>query len=206
MRVAGNYVVFDREQGVCYQPKAKGQCSKRDQCNFQHDTHERAKSHQKPLHLLNHQHQEVEVRREKGASEASKKTNRRKKTSQNVLALNYIVTVGICRMSMLSTRIWLQSRQRVLVTALEGGTEQKKTKKEWCQKCSAFSESAMQDAERPESAAISRKGTKILGPIRRVRFTKATQRHANIRESKRSMLKKKTKQTSSLTQSLRHEI
>ena len=41
-----------------------------------------------------------------------------------------------------------------------------------------------QDAEPPESVSILRKGTKVLGPIRRVRFTNATQRHANIRENK----------------------
>ena len=33
-----------------------------------------------------------------------------------------------------------------------------------------------------------RKSTKVLGSIRRVRFTKATQRHANIRENKGSSL------------------
>ena len=41
-----------------------------------------------------------------------------------------------------------------------------------------------QDAEPPQSAAISGKGTKVLGPIRRVRFTNAALRQANIRESK----------------------
>ena len=41
-----------------------------------------------------------------------------------------------------------------------------------------------QDIEPPESAAISRKGTKVLGPIRRVRFTKAALRQANIPENK----------------------
>ena len=41
-----------------------------------------------------------------------------------------------------------------------------------------------QDVEPPASAAISRKGTKVLGPIRRVRFTRATLRQANIRENK----------------------
>ena len=35
-----------------------------------------------------------------------------------------------------------------------------------------------------ESSSFSRKGTRVLGPIRRVRFTKATQRHADIREHK----------------------
>ena len=41
-----------------------------------------------------------------------------------------------------------------------------------------------QDVEPPESAAILRKGTKVLGLIRRVRVTKAALRQANIRESK----------------------
>ena len=41
-----------------------------------------------------------------------------------------------------------------------------------------------QDTEPPESAAISRKGTKVLGPIRRVRFTQAALRQASIRENK----------------------
>ena len=41
-----------------------------------------------------------------------------------------------------------------------------------------------QDTEPPESVPILRNGTKILGPIRRVRLRKATQRHADIRENK----------------------
>ena len=40
-----------------------------------------------------------------------------------------------------------------------------------------------QDTEPPESSMILRKGTKVLGLIRRVRFTRAAQRHANIREN-----------------------
>ena len=42
----------------------------------------------------------------------------------------------------------------------------------------------LQDTEPPESSMILWKGTKVLGPIRRVRFTRAAQRHANIRETK----------------------
>ena len=49
--------------------------------------------HQKPLHPLSHQHQEVEVRRAKGASEARVRLGRAidssAKTSWMVLALNY---------------------------------------------------------------------------------------------------------------------
>ena len=41
-----------------------------------------------------------------------------------------------------------------------------------------------QDTEPPESLLILRKSTKVLGSIRRVRFTKAAFRQANIRERK----------------------
>ena len=39
-----------------------------------------------------------------------------------------------------------------------------------------------QDTEPPDSVSISRKGTKVLGPVRRVRLTRAALRQANIRE------------------------
>ena len=42
----------------------------------------------------------------------------------------------------------------------------------------------LQDVEPPESSAISRKGTKVLWPGRRVRLTRAALRQASIRESK----------------------
>ena len=41
-----------------------------------------------------------------------------------------------------------------------------------------------QDTEPPESLSILRKSPKFLGSIRRVRFTRARVRHANIRENK----------------------
>ena len=41
-----------------------------------------------------------------------------------------------------------------------------------------------QDTEPPESAAVSRKGNRVLEPIRRVRFTRAALRQTNIREKK----------------------
>ena len=47
-----------------------------------------------------------------------------------------------------------------------------------------------QDAEPSDSVTISRKGTKVLGEIRRVRFTRAVLRQANIRESKGPPLNK----------------
>ena len=46
------------------------------------------------------------------------------------------------------------------------------------------------DAEPPESSTILRKGSKILGPIRRVRFTRAPLCQANIRDNKGLSLNK----------------
>ena len=55
--------------------------------------------HHKPLHPLSHQNQEVEVRRERGPSEAGVRLGRpidsRAQISRKVSALNYLVTVGI---------------------------------------------------------------------------------------------------------------
>ena len=55
--------------------------------------------HQNPLHLLSHQHREVEVRREKGTSKAGVHLGRpidsRAETSWKELALSCRVTIGI---------------------------------------------------------------------------------------------------------------
>ena len=63
-----------------------------------------------------------------------------------------------------------------------------------------------QDTVPPESLSILRKSTKVSGSIRRVRFTKAAQRHANIRENKGPSLGKISCQSSSAAQSVRFEI
>ena len=45
-----------------------------------------------------------------------------------------------------------------------------------------------QDTEPPESSSTFRKSPKVLGPTRQVQFSKATLRHANIRENKEPSL------------------
>ena len=48
---------IERERGVCYQWKAKGQCSRGDGCSFQHDEKKKKNvqhRHQKKLHPLSH--------------------------------------------------------------------------------------------------------------------------------------------------------
>ena len=47
--------------------------------------------------------------------------------------------------------------------------------------------------EPPGSSSILQKSIKVLGSIQRVQFTKATQRHANIREDKGPSLGKEVK-------------
>ena len=44
----------ERGKGICYQWKAKGQCSKGDQCSFRHESDDRAPK-PTPLHPLSHQ-------------------------------------------------------------------------------------------------------------------------------------------------------
>ena len=113
-------------KGVNYQWKAKGQCSRGDQCSFQHDGYERAKpTPKKTLHLLNHQHQQVEVRGEEGASvegvRLGSPTDSRATTSWKVLALNYFVNVDILlNVGFHKTESVCKTMQRVLVSALEG--------------------------------------------------------------------------------------
>ena len=66
----------------------------------------------------------------------------------------------------------------------------KKPKKDEGKSAVAIAKNARQlscvskDTEPPDSTTISRKGRRVLEPIRRVRFTRATLRQANIRENK----------------------
>ena len=69
------------------------------------------------------------------------------------------------------------------------GQPSKKPKKDGDKSAVAFLKdsrqlvSVFQHTGPPESSPILRKNTKVLGKIRRMRFTKVTQRHANIREN-----------------------
>ena len=60
----------ERGKGTCYQWKAKGQCSRGDQCSSGTRVTIVRNRHQKPLHPLSHHHQEVKVRRDKEMPEA----------------------------------------------------------------------------------------------------------------------------------------
>ena len=154
----------------------------------------------KPLHPLSHQHQhlQVEVRREKGASEVwspSGKTNRQ--PCKNFLKC--ICTKSPCV-------YWHPPECHRQVE----GQPSKKPKKDGDNSAVAILKRQLgcvsHDVEPPESATISRKGTQVMGPIRRVRFTRAALRQANIRESKGPSLKKIQVKSSSSAQSVHCEI
>ena len=88
---------IERGQGVCSQWKKH---SAREETNAVSSTIKKSvqNRHHKPLHPLSHQHQEVEVRREEGASEAEaslgEPIDSRAKTSCKVLAPNHFVSIG----------------------------------------------------------------------------------------------------------------
>ena len=75
--VTGAVVTSCRRQKVLKEDKEnagngsqKRQCLKGHKCSFRHDDDKLAKPTPKPLHPLNHEHNEVEVRRRKITSEA----------------------------------------------------------------------------------------------------------------------------------------
>ena len=131
------------------------------------------------------------------------------------LAPNYLVTIGILPNvnfvnlnrvvnSVISARLHTDKLKanpaKKKKTRKNGGKSAVAALKDVRQFCCVF-----QDTESPESLTILRKSTKVLGSIRRVPFTKATQRYENIRENKGPSLEK-FKRNSSSAQSLRSEI
>ena len=149
--------------------------------------------HQKPLHPLNHQHP-------RGRSASRKRSLRGRspysKTSRQPCK-NFLK--GTC--TKLPCDCWHppECQFNKSVSGCKCGTEcsfphwmveehpNKRPKKGGDKSAAAIVKDVRQlgcvsqDVEPPESAAISRKGRKVLGPIRQVRFTRAALRQANIR-------------------------
>ena len=125
-------------------------------------------------------------------------TDSRAKTSWKVLALNYSVTIVIHpNVRFISRKRDVNSAQSAhFWTGRLRNNPNKRPKKGGDRSAVAIVTSVRQlgcvsqDAEPPESVTISRKGTQVLGPIRRPRFTTATLRQASIRESKGPSLSK----------------
>ena len=152
--------------------------------------------HQKPLHPLSHQHKEVEVRREKDPQRQKPVWEVQPTACKKLLK-------GAC--TRLPCDYWHPPAECPFYkweTGCKFGEEcsfphwkveeqpNKRPKKGGDKSAVAILKSVRQlgcvsqDAEPPESVTISRKGTKVSGPIRRVRFTRAALRQANIRDNK----------------------
>ena len=204
LRVAGDHVVLKGDKELAINGKQKD--SVRVETNAVADTTIMSvqNRHPKPLHPLSHQHKEVEVRREKGTSEAEvhlgSSLDSRVETSWKVLARKYLVTVGIL------PNVIFTSLKRDVNSANVAKSRRRVVTKMAIVKDVRHLGCVLQDTEPPEFSSSLRKGTEVLGPIRRVRFTRATQRHANIRENQGPSLGKNTRQTSSSAQSVRSEI
>ena len=153
--------------------------------------------HQSPLRLLNHrQKRMVEVHREERVSEAgvhlgSLLDNRAEITSK-VRARDHLVFFWHppeCQFYKTESGCKFGDECSFMHRQVEGQPSLK-TKKDGDKSAVAILKDArqlgcvFQDIELPESSSILRRSTKVLGPIRRVQFSEATLRHANIREGK----------------------
>ena len=115
-----------------------------------------------------------------------------------VLALDYLVTVGILpNVNSISLKSGCKFGAECSFPHWKVEEQPKKKPKKGGDKSAVAmvksvrqSSCVSQDTEPPNSVTISWKGTKVLGPIRRVRFTRAALRQANIRENKGPSLKK----------------
>ena len=192
----------ERGQGVCCQWNAKGQCSRGDKCSFRHDGDERAKPTPKTA-------PPSEPPTQRGRSASRKKILRVRSPSGKFARqpcrdyLNGICTKSPCdywhppecQLHKSESGCKFGDVCSFAHRHVEGQTSKKPNKdgdksavavvKDVRQLVCVF-----QDTEPPESLSFLRKSTKVLGPIRRVRFQETTRRHANIRENRGQSLGK----------------
>ena len=186
----------ERGQGVCCQWKAKGQCSRGDKRSFRHDGNERAKPTPKTA-------PPSEPPTQRGRSAWRKKNLRGwspsgkfdRQPCKNFLKGTYTKSLcdywhppecqfyksaSDCKYAISARLHTGRLRDNLTKKPKQDGDKSTVAVLKEVRQLSCVS----QDTEPPESAAISRKGTRVLGPIRRVRFTRAALRQANIPEDK----------------------
>ena len=200
--VVKNQGTKQREQktlGDCWQWKANGQCSKGDNCSFRHDINKCAKTTQPNPSPSSSTRQDE--------SNASRTRSPRGKSPSGRMSRwpckDYLK--GTCANSFCEK--W--HPPECLFYKSENGCRfgekfsyahrqveeqlSKRSKKNRDKSAVATLRSTrqlgcvFQDMEPPKSSSILRKSSKILKPIRCVRFTKAVVRHANIRDQNSSL-------------------
>ena len=186
--------------------KAKGQCSKGDQCSFRHESSHRAKPTPKAEPTS-----EPISSKTRGRSVSKRKERNVRGRSQsekfNRPPCKYFLK-GTCTKSLCEYRHPPECHFYKSESGCKFGAEcsllhwkveeqpNKKPKKGEDKSVVAIVKSVRQlgcvsqDAEPPDSTTISRKGKRVLEPIRRVRFTRAALRQANIRDNKSPSLGK----------------
>ena len=176
----------ERRQGVCCQWKAKGLCSRGDQCSFRHEGHERAKATPKTAPSSEPptpRGTSASRRRNLGGRSPSVKTNRQpcknflKGTCTKKKLCDYLhppecqffKSESGCKFGTKCSFPHWNVEEQPNQRPKKGGDKSAVAIVKDVRPLGCVS----QDTEPPDSATISREGTKILGPIRRVRFTRA---------------------------------
>ena len=192
--VVKNQRVKQREQRSlknCWQWKADGQCSKKDNCSFQHDKDKRAKCTQPNPSPRSCTQQNL-----KNASRTKSPTSRNPSGKMARLPcedyLKGTWSTPFCKKWHPPECMFYKSENGGRFGQVDE-QRSKKSKKNGEKIAVAMLKSTrqlgcvFQDMEPPKSTTILRKSSNILKPIRCVQFTKAVLRHANIRDQNPSL-------------------
>ena len=196
-------------KGICYHWKEKGQCSKGKQCSFRHESNERAQKRTPNAATLS------EPSMSRGRSVSRKRSIRGKRNQGAILRqpCKYHLK-GTCTRSL--CEFWRPPECQFFSSesGCKFGTEcsfphwrveaqpNKSPKKGGDKSAVGIMKDVRQlgcvsqDAEPPESSAILRRGTKILGPIRRVRCTRVYATSSKYPGKERTIAWKNTSQRS----------
>ena len=171
-----------RSLGDCWQWKADGQCSKGDNCTFRHDMNKRAKSTQPNPSPRSSTQQRKMARLPCKDYVKGTCTNSFCEKWHPPERLFYKSEKG-CRFvekcSYAHRPVDEQPSKRYKNNGDKSAVAMLKITRQFGCVC--------QDMELPKSSSILRKSSNILKPIRCVRFTKAVERHANIRDQNPSL-------------------
>ena len=196
---------------IFFQRKAKGQCSRGDQCSFRHESHDREKPTQKAAPSSEpptpRGRSASRKRSLRGRRQSGEPTDSLAKTSWKVLALSHFVTSGIrpeCQFCKSQTGCKFSAECSFRTGGLRNnptkGRRRVMTKVQQLLCC------VSQDLEPPESVTISRKGTKSLGTNSTSTIHKSCASSSKHPRKKRSIAEETTSQKFSSAQSLRREI
>ena len=184
----------ERGKGTCYQWKAKGQCSRGDQCSFRHESNDRAKPTPKtapPTEPPTPRGRSASRQRNVRGRSQSGKSNRQpckhflKGTCTKFPCeywdppgCQFCKTTSGCKFCAECSFPHWKVEEQPNKKPKKGDDKSAVAIVNGVRQLSCVS----QDTEPPDSATISRNGTKVFESIRRVRFTRAALRQANIRE------------------------